>query len=169
MGLAVLRAPSLADLRRQAADVAARQPAVAAAGKTGITRFRITQAPPQIGGSMRPERVSPNLIPGLAADAGIAPERRVVAPELREQVRANGITALAFAVPDGTAARVEIRIHDASGRIVRRLTDESYEPGAYRMQWDEKDESGARVAPGVYIAVMQADGYRGTTRLVVVR
>lgn len=170
LGVAVIRAANLTDLRRQAAEIARRTPAVAAgSGRTGITRFRITQAPPQAGAQYNVERVSPDLIPGLADAAGLAPGSRVIAPDLREQVRANGIMALAFAVPDGTAARVEIRIHDAAGRIVRHLSDESFEPGAYRLQWDGNDEAGAKVAPGVYIAVMQAPGYRGTTRLVVVR
>ncbi|MBW3656290.1 MAG: hypothetical protein KY444_09285, partial [Gemmatimonadetes bacterium] len=66
-------------------------------------------------------------------------------------------------------ARIEVKIHDASGRLVRRLVDSSYDPGAYRIQWDMLDEGGSRVGPGVYVAVMEAPGFRGTTRLVVVR
>lgn len=166
MGLVVLRAPSLEALRTLAGRAASREPAMAPAARAGIARFRLTQAPPLAGTGPSLERISPNLIPGL--ESGDEP-RRPAPPELRDQVRREGITALAFAVPDGEPARVEVRIHDAAGRLVRRLVDETFDPGAYRVQWDQLDEGGARVGPGVYVAVMQAPGFRSTTRLVVVR
>lgn len=52
---------------------------------------------------------------------------------------------------------------------MRALTDESYDPGAYRVQWDLKDERGARVSPGVYLVIMEAPGFRDMTKLVSVR
>jgi hypothetical protein len=48
------------------------------------------------------------------------------------------------------------------------LVDDTYSPGAYRAQWDLKDQRGRQVAPGVYIAIMEAPGFRAMTRLVVV-
>jgi hypothetical protein len=51
---------------------------------------------------------------------------------------------------------------------LRVLVDETYNPGAYRVQWDRKDQRGATVAPGVYLAIMQARGFRSMTKLVVV-
>jgi flagellar hook assembly protein FlgD len=87
---------------------------------------------------------------------------------LRDAVRRYGITALAFAVPDGPQAIVKVRIYDPTGRLVRTLVDDTYPSGAYRAQWDVKDHRGRRVAPGVYIAIMEAPGFRAMTRLVVV-
>ena len=104
-------------------------------------------------------------VPGLAEVRET--ERTAAAPQLRELVREHGITALAYAVPDGEAARVQVRIYDPRGRLVRRLVDQTHEPGAYRVQWDSEDERGVKVAPGVYVAVMEAPGFRSTTRMVV--
>lgn len=83
-------------------------------------------------------------------------------------MRRHGITALAFAVRDGAPARVKIRVYDPAGRLLRTLVDDTFAPGAYRAQWDLADQRGNRVPPGVYIAVMEAEGFRGMTRLVVV-
>jgi len=62
-----------------------------------------------------------------------------------------------------------IRLYDPSGRLLRTLIDETYDPGAYRVQWDSKDARGSRVARGVYIAIMEAQGFRAMTKLVVVQ
>jgi hypothetical protein len=167
LGLVVLRAPTLDALRKAAASVPRTGMVDAARGeasRTGITRFHLAQAAPEPTRAGGVRSISPAEVPGLQRSAAPAP----AAPSLRELVRAHGITALAFAVPDGESVRVRVSVYDARGRIVRHLVDETQEPGAYRVQWDGEDERGAKVAPGVYVAVMEAPGFRATTRLVVV-
>ncbi|HEX8692345.1 MAG TPA: FlgD immunoglobulin-like domain containing protein [Longimicrobium sp.] len=168
VGLVVLRARSLDELREQAARVprTGMVSAAAASRRSGIDRFRLAQAPPEPGAGPGVRSISPSEVPALLSREGA--EAAPAAPALRDLVRRHGITALAFAVPDGEPVRVQVKVYDARGRLVRRLVDETHEPGAYRVQWDGADERGAKAAPGVYVAVMEAPGFRATTRLVVV-
>lgn len=174
VGLLVLRAPSVEALRELAAEAPRSilglftDDTAPAAATTAITGFHFTQAPPD---PMAPEGVnviSPALAPGLSvpADSTVIPGSDRA--RLRDAVRRFGITALAFAVPDGAQAPVKIRLYDPAGRLVRMLVNDTYSSGAYRVQWDLKDQRGSRVAPGIYIAIMEAQGFRGMTRLVVV-
>jgi hypothetical protein len=86
-------------------------------------------------------------------------------------VRAHGIRALRVAVPlaAGGAAmsRVTVRVYSLAGRLVRVLLDEDVEPGSYVVGWDGLDQSGRPVLPGVYIAIMNAESYRGVQRLII--
>lgn len=174
VGLVVLRAGSLAMLRERAASAPRSvlplfaDDTLPLAGTAPITRFHLTQAPPD---PMAPEGVraiAPALVPGLSTAAESPQIAGGDRAALRDAVRRHGITALAFAVPDGSQATVKIRLYDPAGRLVRTLVDDMYSAGAYRVQWDLKDQRGSRVAPGVYIAVMEAQGFRAMTRLVVV-
>ncbi len=176
VGLVVLRAPTLAALRDHAAHVPRSvlslfaDDVATSTSKTGITRFRLTQAAPELEAPTGVAAISPSLVPGLITAAGdSATSDQAGKAQLRDAVRRYGITALAFAVPDGAPARVMIRLYDPSGRLLRTLIDETYDPGAYRVQWDSKDARGTRVARGVYIAIMEAQGFRAMTKLVVVQ
>lgn len=173
IGMVMLRASSLTELRERALNVPRSILALftddgpAEDISTGITGFRVTQAPPDPAAQPGVASVAFATIPGLMG----APSTPPVAEDraaLREAVRREGITALAFAVPDGAPARVTIRIYDPTGRLVRTLVDDTYRSGAYRAQWDVTDQRGRRAAPGVYVAIMEATGFRGMTKLVVV-
>lgn len=84
---------------------------------------------------------------------------------------AQGITKVLVSVPDVAAgtSRVTVRIYDLRGRAVLDAVDEILEPGHYLYAWKGRDARGARMAPGVYIAVMEAPGYRGTSKLILTR
>jgi len=73
-------------------------------------------------------------------------------------------TAFRFALPRPAHAR--IRVFDVSGRLVSTLVDERIEAGRHESVWDGRDQSGNRVASGVYFIRMQAESY-GATRKVV--
>ena len=64
---------------------------------------------------------------------------------------------------------VELNIYDALGRKVRTLVDAQQAPGHYALQWDGRDDSGARAASGVYIYRLSAGGYRETRRLTLLK
>ncbi len=70
-----------------------------------------------------------------------------------------------------TSARGAVRatIHDAAGRLVRRLADGTMDAGAHDLAWDHRDATGRPVASGVYLLrVATVDGTR-TTRMVVLK
>lgn len=177
LGLRILRARSLEELRALTSRLGPSALALApvstdSTAPTMLTEFRLTQAPPEPTAPPGVARISLSAVPGLA---GLARSEATPAPsvefttQLRAAVKRHGITALAFAVPDGEPAHVRIRVYDPRGRLMRTLTQETYDPGAYRVQWDLKDEGGARASPGVYVVIMEAPGFRDMTKLVVVR
>jgi hypothetical protein len=68
------------------------------------------------------------------------------------------------------APAVWLAIHDVRGRLVRRLLDrESRGAGANAVTWDQRDERGRLVAPGVYFARLVAGTRREVERIPCAR
>ncbi len=76
-------------------------------------------------------------------------------------------TTLSFTVP--SAGHVTLRLYGVDGRLVRNLLDESIAAGAHRIDWDGLGERGAKVAPGVYFARMQAADRELKQRIILLR
>jgi probable HAF family extracellular repeat protein len=66
------------------------------------------------------------------------------------------------------AGRAALVLVDVSGRIVRTLADGDYGAGRQSIGWDGRDQSGARVAPGVYHARLVTGEGTFTRRFAVV-
>ena len=69
-------------------------------------------------------------------------------------------------------ATVQISIYDSMGRLVRTLDIGAQTPGVYTDRgaaayWDGRNETGERVASGVYFYALQAGSYYETRRLVI--
>jgi hypothetical protein len=69
----------------------------------------------------------------------------------------NPVTQVAFTVPDG-GGRVVLTVHNVSGQVVRTLLDETLPAGPAKAVWDGRDDSGERLASGVYFARLSAGG-----------
>lgn len=67
------------------------------------------------------------------------------------------------------AADVRLSVYDAAGRRVRSLHAGARAAGEHAMRWDGRDDSGARVAPGVYLAAAEWADRRASVRVVVLR
>ncbi|UCF78393.1 MAG: VCBS repeat-containing protein [Candidatus Eiseniibacteriota bacterium] len=67
--------------------------------------------------------------------------------------------------------RVSIRIYDVAGRLIRVLVDEekaaSHTP--YSVVWNGKDDSGRRVASGVYFCRMETKNFASANKIVLLR
>ncbi|HMB68334.1 MAG TPA: FlgD immunoglobulin-like domain containing protein [bacterium] len=86
-----------------------------------------------------------------------------------------------FAVPNpltgGTSIRfvaasrqpVRVTIHDAAGRRLRTLADGPVAAGPRQLDWDGRDDRGARVTSGVYFARVEQGARSATFKLAVVR
>ena len=70
-----------------------------------------------------------------------------------------------FALPG--AARVELRIYNAAGMLVRTLAEGLEKAGYRHAYWNGRDNTGSRVAPGVYYCRLKADDFHATEKLVV--
>jgi hypothetical protein len=47
--------------------------------------------------------------------------------------------------------------------------DDAVPEGYHHVDWDKRNDRGDLVAPGVYVAVMEAGSFRATRKLVVTR
>ena len=67
----------------------------------------------------------------------------------------NPTTTVEFTMPK--ADRVNLSIYDVSGRLVCELVDGYAEAGYHQVTWNGKNDSGDRIASGVYFARLKAD------------
>ena len=79
----------------------------------------------------------------------------------------SGETAISYSVP--RPGEMSLVIWDIQGRNVCTVADIQLEPGEYTSWWDGTNNSGARVGPGVYIAVLESHGERKTKKLVLLQ
>jgi hypothetical protein len=73
-------------------------------------------------------------------------------------------TKISYSLP--SAGHVRIEVHDASGRLVRRLVSEVRSGGRQSASWDGTDDSGRSVAAGVYFARIQSAGQSRSVRMM---
>jgi hypothetical protein len=76
-------------------------------------------------------------------------------------------TSIAFELP--ADSRVSLEVYDVTGRRIRTLAAESMVTGKHEIAWDGTDESGSRVAAGVYLYRLRAGELTATRRMVVIR
>jgi hypothetical protein len=72
----------------------------------------------------------------------------------------NPSTTIAFSLKD--AGNVNLTIYDVAGRRVRNLVDEHRDRGVYKITWDGMNDSGSRVASGVYFYKMITGSFADT-------
>ena len=64
---------------------------------------------------------------------------------------------------------VRLEIYNTLGQRVRTLVDEGQPPGSYRVLWDARDQEGAMVSAGVYLARLHYRGGAETRRLLYLK
>ena len=102
---------------------------------------------------------------------GAAPWRIALAAALPNPAP-GGHATFVYAVPGpvtGALVRARLALYDVSGRRVRTLVDGAMPAGPGRMALDGRDDAGATLAPGVYLARLDAGAEHATRKLVVLR
>lgn len=80
----------------------------------------------------------------------------------------NPRTEIHFELP--VAGRVELDIHDARGRLVRRLiNDLNYGKGHHVAAWDGTDDKGQALPSGLFLARIRSAGFSAFTKLTLLR
>lgn len=80
----------------------------------------------------------------------------------------NPATSIDYALPVDSPVR--LTVFDILGRPIRTLVNEGMLPaGYYRAGWDARAASGHSVASGVYFYVLEAQNFRQTHRMVLVK
>jgi hypothetical protein len=67
------------------------------------------------------------------------------------------------------ALRLDLRVYDVGGRLVRAIASGEFPAGVRQFTWDAKDGSGRTVSPGVYLYRLAAGGRVLTYRTVLAR
>jgi hypothetical protein len=67
----------------------------------------------------------------------------------------------------GTAKNATIKVYALNGALVRTLQDGPSSLGQQAITWDGKDAAGKKVAAGVYVYTLNADGQTATRKMVI--
>jgi hypothetical protein len=79
----------------------------------------------------------------------------------------NPETSFTYDIPE--ASDVSIKIYTLLGKEVKTLVQEHQQPGRYPVTWDTIDDSGQKVASGIYFLQMQAESFRRIRKMTVIR
>jgi hypothetical protein len=64
---------------------------------------------------------------------------------------------------------VSLKIYNVAGQLVRILVNEVQDPGVYKIGWDGRNNRGSQVTSGVYFYCMEANEFRSTKKMVLLR
>jgi len=98
-------------------------------------------------------------------ETGAPPARTALLPNRPNPF--NPVTTLHFTLKE--EGRAVLRIHDASGRVVRTLLDGTAAAGPATAVWDGGDDAGAPVSSGVYFARLTAGKTSETRKITLIR
>ncbi len=75
----------------------------------------------------------------------------------------------AFRMGVARGGRATLRVYDLAGRLVATLVDRDEQPGWRDVSWDGRNERGAAVPSGVYLARLESGGQERVRKVVVSR
>jgi len=64
---------------------------------------------------------------------------------------------------------VRVEVFDVRGRRVMTLLDAARPPGRHVVSWQGRSNEGQAVSTGVYFVVMEAEGFRATKRIALLK
>jgi len=74
-------------------------------------------------------------------------------------------TTIAFEIP--SSGTVQVKIFDASGRLVRNLVNGEQGAGLHSLLFDGRDDNGAAISAGVYYLHVMTEGSSVTEKLLL--
>jgi len=104
----------------------------------------------------------------VGAPAGQAPPVRLSAAAAHPNPF-NPATNIAFTLEGDGDARTRIDIHDVLGRRVRHLAVGTLPAGDHAVRWDGRDDAGAALPGGLYLAIVRAGVDSETLKLTLVK
>ena len=79
----------------------------------------------------------------------------------------NPVTTFRYDLPE--EAFVTIKIYDINGRIVKNLVNDNKKPGYHYPQWNGNNNLGEAVSAGMYIYTIQAEKFRSTKKMLLLK
>jgi glucose/arabinose dehydrogenase len=102
------------------------------------------------------------LMYGSLTDVEPGAQRQALSSPWPNPARGESTLRLTLAGP----GRARLAIHDAQGRHVRTLLDADLPAGPHSASWDGTDDRGRAVPPGLYLALLEAEGRTHARRIV---
>lgn len=79
----------------------------------------------------------------------------------------NSTTEISFRIIK--QSHVNIAVYSIKGEFVRKLIDEEYMPGSYRVRWNGTDRKNVPVATGVYLCCMRTNAGEITKKMILLK
>jgi len=77
----------------------------------------------------------------------------------------NGLAHISFNIAEPTKAN--IKIYDASGKLVKTLVNGMMNTGTYNLTWNGTDELNNKVSDGIYFYTLETANHKLTKKLVL--
>ncbi|HZL84049.1 MAG TPA: FlgD immunoglobulin-like domain containing protein, partial [Candidatus Krumholzibacteria bacterium] len=118
-----------------------------------------------IGSEIPADIIAPTAGSAVPAEkaTGVANSVRLASNPLR-----SGSATIRFGL--ARADRVEIKVYNVGGRLVRSLANREFEPGEHEVVWDRLDARGGPVPHGMYFTrvTYSNQGFVATKKLVII-
>jgi hypothetical protein len=79
----------------------------------------------------------------------------------------NPNTKIDFSIPRNS--KVRLCIYNVMGQRIKTLVDETKTAGYYDVIWDGKNEKGQEVASGIYLYRLEADDFKETKKMILLK
>ena len=79
----------------------------------------------------------------------------------------NPSTTIRFDI--ASRSRVELRVYDVSGSLVRTLVDEDMPAGSHQVQWNGRNDAGDPASSGVYFYRLTAPGFSDVRKMTLLK
>ncbi len=79
----------------------------------------------------------------------------------------NPATTISFDLP--AKAKVNLKIYDVAGRLVRTLAEGQWDAGRHSIIWDGRNKLGSIVASGIYFYRLDTPSFQSTKKMVLLR
>ncbi len=79
----------------------------------------------------------------------------------------NPSTSIKFTVP--VSGNVKVAVYNAMGKLVKELVNADFEAGSHSINWNGDDNSGVKVASGIYFYKMDAGNRTFTKKMVLMK
>ena len=117
---------------------------------------------------------------GFAANTGLLarivpavqnPDPRPVAPLSMRLFASPAVGSATLLLESGFSAPASVTLHDASGRVLRRIADPEFRrtTSGVGVFWDGHDDDGVAVRPGIYWARLESGGRTASVRVPLLR
>jgi flagellar hook assembly protein FlgD len=74
-----------------------------------------------------------------------------------------------FAFDLKTPAKVQMKIYNIKGQLVKTLCDEKKQAKSYKIEWNGKDENNKSVASGIYFCRIKAGEKSETKKMMLIK